>query len=52
MMATIDIPNEKEGVEVTTPFWMSAMEVLKNDAKCMQWLQMPKVKLFVDEQTS
>lgn len=40
---SIEILNHTEGVEVAIPFWVNAMEVLVNDAKRTQWLQMPKV---------
>lgn len=39
--AAIEILNYTEGVEVASPFWVNAMEVLENDTKRMQWLKMP-----------
>lgn len=38
----IDILNNTEGVEVATPFWVSAVEVLKNESKETPWLKMPE----------
>lgn len=35
--ASIDILNNKIGVEVANPFRVSMMEVLENDKKRMQW---------------
>lgn len=42
MKTAIDILKQTEQVEVARPFWVSAMEVLENDAKRTQWLHMPK----------
>lgn len=39
--AAIDILNNMDGVEVESLFWVNAMEVLENDTKRMEWIQMP-----------
>lgn len=40
--AAIDILNNTEGIEVASPFWVSATEVLENETKRTLWLQMPE----------
>lgn len=36
----IDILDHMEGFEVAKPFWVTAMKVLENETKRIQWLQM------------
>lgn len=42
MKAIIESLNNMERVEVASPFWVNATEVLENNAKRMRWLQMPE----------
>lgn len=39
---TIYILDNTEGVEIATPYWVSATEVLENKTKSKLWLQTPK----------
>lgn len=36
----IDILNNMERIEVASPFWDNASEVLESKTKCTLWLQM------------
>lgn len=38
----VEILNNMEGVEVASPFWINATEVLENETKRMFWLTMRK----------
>lgn len=51
--AAIDILNNTDGVEVESLFSVNAMEVLENDTKRMEWLQMPEAThTAMDDKTS
>lgn len=40
--AAVDILSRTPGVEVGSPFWVNATEVLENETKRVLWLSMPE----------